>query len=209
MHLIVNKITGRVVDRTALNSVGGWVNYLSEDQALAQAAARTGLAPEALAAWPAPDREIAERLLRAPLEALAATLAEGRVTDVTVDPAWTPPPIEPTELALLREAVNRNLLASPHDRRWLEQKEEAKSEGIPWIKAHPAAGQAEAETAINGAIEAAFPGQPRVVSGAGIIASYAAEAQARGVIPAATYEALRDFIAATPESQLHKLLAKL
>ncbi len=137
-------------------------------------------------------------------------------TEVSPNPAWQPPAPPVDRLADLvakvdaaTEQVNGNILASPHDKRWLAQKNEAKSEGIAWVKAHPASTQTEAETAINAIIAAAFPAEPRVVSGGGLIVSYAVEAQARGIIAAATYEALRDFMVATPDKQLQKLLAKL
>ena len=148
---------------------------------------------------PAPD---------APLEFI--TLVDGQVA---VDPTWQPPaPPAPVDLAAKIEALEAvvagNLLASPHDRRWLQQKEAAKAFGIPWLKANPEAGQAQCEAAVQAHLESAFPGLPVVVSG-GVLLSYAAEAAARGYIPEASFEALRALVLAASDSQLNSMLKAL
>jgi hypothetical protein len=128
---------------------------------------------------------------------------------VAADPAWTPPAPPPDHIAELRRTVDRNILASEHDRRWLAQKEAAKRLGVAWIKAHPACAQAEAEAALTGLLAVEFPGEPLVASPAGVMASYALAAHSRGHIPSPTFESLRDLVAAASQDQLAQLLDKL
>ncbi|MFH1058922.1 MAG: hypothetical protein V1797_09640, partial [Pseudomonadota bacterium] len=124
----------------------------------------------------------------------------GQVVGIEPDPDWTPPEpapdpvqvrLEALEQAVARQeqAVAANLLASPHDRRWLAQKERAKLFGIAWLKAHPEASMEELAVAVETDLAEQFPGQPIVVS-AGIILSYAAEANARGYIPDSSFTSL-------------------
>ncbi|MFZ5585467.1 MAG: hypothetical protein ACOZHQ_06015 [Thermodesulfobacteriota bacterium] len=131
---------------------------------------------------------------------------------VGVDPAWTPPAPAPdpvqTRLAALEQTVAANILASPHDRRWLKQKERAKLFGISWLKAHPEASQAEFEAAVMADLAQAFLDEPLVVGG-GVILSYAAEAHARGYIPDPGFAALRDLIVVSGDDQLQAMLAAL
>jgi hypothetical protein len=97
---------------------------------------------------------------------------------------------------------------SPHDRRWLEQKEIAKEAGITYIKAHPDCTMDEMEAALRAEVAGQFPGEP-VVVGAGLIMSYADEAQKRGYIPEATWDALKALVANATEKQLRQMLNKL
>jgi hypothetical protein len=113
------------------------------------------------------------------------------------------------EVGQLSAVVSATLPVSEHDRRWLAQKEAAKRLGIAWIKAHPACTQAEAEEALAAALAAGLPGEPLVISPAGVIASYALAAHGRGYIPEANFTALRDLVAAASQEQLVQLLAKL
>ncbi|MFH1058754.1 MAG: hypothetical protein V1797_08760 [Pseudomonadota bacterium] len=138
---------------------------------------------------------------------------------VIVDPAYEPPEPQPDPVQVLLEALEQavarqeqavaaNLLASPHDRRWLAQKERAKLFGVGWIKANPACGQAGLETALAADLAQAFPDQPLVVA-AGVILSYAAEAHARGYIADPGFAALRDLIVASSEAELQAMLSVL
>jgi hypothetical protein len=206
MRLFIHQ--GSVFHRT-YNRVGDALWDPPLEQALARASAEHGIPAGEIMVYATADPAEAEALLNAPLAALLPTLAGGQVTGVAVNPVWAPPAPPPDPLAELKQIVDQNILASEHDRRWLAQKEAAKRLGIPWIKAHPAASQAEAEAALTAALAAEFPGEPLVASPAGVILSYAKAAQARGHIPEAGFAALRDLVAATPDSQLAKLLAKL
>ncbi|MFZ5586151.1 MAG: hypothetical protein ACOZHQ_09500 [Thermodesulfobacteriota bacterium] len=138
---------------------------------------------------------------------------------VIVNPAWTPPApaldpvqvrLEALEAAVARQeqAVAANLLASPHDRRWLAQKERAKLFGIGWIKANPEASMEELEAAVIADLASQFSGEPLVVSG-GVILSYAVEAAARGYIPDGSYESLRALVVAADADQIQAMLAAL
>jgi hypothetical protein len=143
---------------------------------------------------------------------LVATIAGGAVVEVAIDPDYTPPAPTPdpvqARLEALESAVAANLLVSPHDRRWLAQKERAKLFGIPWLRDHPEAGQQDLEAAVLADLAEAFPAQPLVVSG-GVIMSYAAEAAARGYIPDASFASLKGLILASSEQQLQAMLAAL
>ena len=151
-------------------------------------------------------------LIAAPLGSLVAVIEEGRVVGVIPDPAYTPPEPQPdptqVRLEALEAAVANNILASPHDRRWLAQKERAKIFGIPWLKDHPEATGADLEAAVLADLAATFPGEP-VVASVGVIQSYAVEAAARGYIPEATFEALRALVVASTPAQLQAMLAAL
>jgi hypothetical protein len=199
---------GTVFHRT-YNRVGDALWDPPLEPALDLASADHGVPAGEIMVYATTDPAEAEALLNAPLAALVPTLADGQVVSVAVDPAWTPPAPPPDPLAELKQIVDQNILASEHDRRWLAQKEAAKRLGIPWIKGHPAASQAEAEEALTTLLAAEFPGEPLVASPAGVILSYAKAAQARGYIPDPSFTALRDLVAAAPEAQLTKLLAKL
>jgi hypothetical protein len=139
-----------------------------------------------------------------------ATIQGDQVVGVALDPTWTPPAPAPDPLDELRSLVRGNILASDHDKRWLAQKEAAKAIAIPWIKANPTATQAEFQNAVFAALVDELPtGEPIVVNPGGIIASYALAAKERGLIAEATFIALRDFVVATTEKKLAKLLAQL
>lgn len=151
---------------------------------------------------------------------LRATIEAGAVVEVAIDPGYTPP--EPTPdpvqarlealeaaVKLQEQAVAANLLATAHDRKWLAQKETAKLVGIPYIQAHPECNQEEVEAAVVAALTAAYPGQAIVVSGPGIIQSYADEALARGYLGEASFPALRDLVAASTPAQVQTMLAVL
>jgi|GEM_PF-2410479 len=151
---------------------------------------------------------------------LVATIAGGAVVGVAIDPEYTPPEpapdpvqarLEALEAAvkLQEQAVAANLLATAHDRKWLAQKETAKLVGIPYIQAHPECSQEEVEAAVVAALTAAYPGQAIVVSGPGIIQSYADEALARGYLGEASFAALRDLVAASTPAQVQAMLAVL
>jgi hypothetical protein len=147
------------------------------------------------------------------LEGMEATFDnEGGLVGARLKSGFTPPDPAPSledHLAEIKAMVGKNLLASDHDKLWLAQKEVAKAEGIPWLKANPAATQEQFEAAVQGFIATDAPGDPMVVHPQGVIASYAKVAQTRGLISSATFEALRDFVVATPDKQLQKLLAQL
>ncbi len=133
--------------------------------------------------------------------------------EVVLDPAYEPPqPPQPVdilaEFAALKATLAANLLASPHDRRWLTQKERAKLFGIPWLQSHPEADQADLEAAIQAELAEAFPGEP-IVTGAGIIMSYAAEAASRGHIAEASFQALRDLVVGSSQAELQAMLSLL
>ncbi len=165
----------------------------------ANASKNSGVPAEEILLWSGP-----------PIEGkVVAIIADGTVVSAQPDLAWTPPPPPPDPLEELRRVVDQNILASEHDRRWLAQKEAAKRLGIPWLKANPAATLAETENALAGALMAEFPGEPLVVSPAGVILSYAKAARERGYIAEEGFTALRDLVAATPDNQLAKLLVKL
>lgn len=132
---------------------------------------------------------------------------------LSVDPAWSPPEAAaPVDLAAriadLEAVVAGNVLASVHDRRWLAQKERAKLFGIPWIQSHPEAGLADLEAAVLAELAEVFPGDP-IVTGAGIVMSYAAEAAKRGYIPEPSFEALRDLVVGASAAQIQAMLAVL
>ncbi len=137
---------------------------------------------------------------------------QGLLTGARLNPDFVPPsPAASLEsqVAELKQLVQANLLTSAHDKRWLEQKEAAKHLGIAWLKANPSASQTDFEAALATALAAEFPAAPMVINPAGAIASYALVALDWGLIADASFESLRDFVAATPETQLQKLLAQL
>ena len=220
MRFVVIIATGAVVHRTPLITQGGQMTVPSPESAIAAAAQATGLDSAGLVSWPAPDRETAEALLLVDLPELVATIEGGEVVSVAIDPDYTPPApapdpvqarLEALEAAvkLQEQAVAANLLATAHDRKWLAQKETAKLVGIPYIQEHPECSQAEVEAAVVAALTAAYPGQAIVVSGPGIIQSYADEALARGYLSEASFLALRDLVAASTPAQVQAMLAVL
>lgn len=180
---------------------------------------RPGFAPEEIAAIAAqhPGRAlfVREADLDTWPDAHAGWLVSmegGQVVGVEPDPGYTPsePAPDPVQARLeaLEAAVATNILASPHDRRWLAQKERAKLFGISWIKANPEAGQADLEAAVMADLAQQFPGEPLVVSG-GVVLGYAVEAAARGYIPDGSYESLRALVVAASADQLQAMLAAL
>lgn len=122
------------------------------------------------------------------------------------DPDYMPPdpPLDP--VAELKAAVDQNLMASPHDRRFLAQKEAAKTV-MWWIRENPDCTAGQVLTQVEAAIAAETPGEPVVVSGQGLLETYAHEAHQRGLIPAATWEALKALILASTPAQLTRMLA--
>lgn len=132
---------------------------------------------------------------------------------LTVDPSYSPPAPEPpvdlqAEMAELKAVVAANLLASPHDRRWLAQKEAAKGV-MAWMQANPACDQAQVEAQVAAAMQAATPGEPVVIAAAGLVQSYADEAARRGLVPAASFESLKALVLASSSEQLRQMLAVL
>ncbi|MFH1034301.1 MAG: hypothetical protein V1806_07315 [Pseudomonadota bacterium] len=160
-----------------------------------------------------------------PLNRLTATIVEGLVTGLEVDPAWQPPAPAPPEasvldgLAELAEVVANNVAASPHDKRFLTQKAIGK-QAIAWIKEHPACTAQEAEDHVMGLILAELPSQPVVPrlywehqgTAQGLAMSYLYEAIQRGYCPSDTplaWASLVGLIVATPEAQIAAWLRSL
>jgi len=144
---------------------------------------------------------------------LLATIVDGQVVGVTVDPDYVPPTPAPdpvqTRLAALEATLEQIPLNTPHNRRWLAQKERVKAAGIAYIQSHPACAQAELEQALAADLAAGLPGQPLVVNPAGVIQSYAEAAQTQGFIVEASFTALRDLVAASSAGQLQAMLQTL
>ena len=149
-----------------------------------------------------------------------ASIVDGQVVSVVIDPDYTPPEPEPDpvqeRLAALEATVKANVLASDHDKRWLRVKEFAKDVGVPWLKAHPTATEQELVDAVLAAAGAdAALGADETVSIAGehlarwLLATYAVEAKRRGYIPVASFEALRDLVVAASDKQIKQMLAAL
>jgi hypothetical protein len=148
---------------------------------------------------------------------LAALVADESGVSVAAD--WRPPVPVPNPIALLTEAVAKNLAASPHDKRFLTQKAIGK-QAIAWIKAHPTCSAQEAEDYIMEMILAELPGQPVVPKlywehlgvPQGLAMSYLHEAIQRGYVPADTpmsWQSLLVLILATPEEQIAAWLRSL
>ncbi|MFH1058929.1 MAG: hypothetical protein V1797_09675, partial [Pseudomonadota bacterium] len=202
MWVFAQKADGRVVyiSGVVTGSQGQLLPQPYEACLAAALMVNAGLTAEDLAALQVQDLAEAKRIDQMPEVARLGVMNQGELTGVELDPAYTPPAAEPdsmqVRLEALEQAVARqeqavatNLLASPHDRRWLAQKERAKLFGISWLKAHPEASMAELAVAVETDLAEQFPGQPIVVS-AGIILSYAAEANARGYIPDSSFTSL-------------------
>lgn len=152
-------------------------------------------------------------LIRADLASLVASIDNGQVVGVSVDPDYVPsasvPDPVPARLEALEAAVERIPLNTPHNRRWLAQKERVKAAGIAYIKANPGCAQAELEQALAAELAAGFPGEPLVVNPAGLVQSYAQAAWAQGFIAEAGFIALRDLVAASGASDLQAMLQSL
>lgn len=159
--------------------------------------------------WVTADPEIGEL----DQTSLAAVFENGQVVGVAIDPDYTPPTPVPdpvqARLAALESALEQIPLNTPHNRRWLAQKERVKATGIAYIQAHPACDQADLEQALAGDLASGFPGEPIVVSPAGVILSYADAATAQGFISEASFSALRDLVAASSPAQLQAMLQTL
>ncbi len=150
--------------------------------------------------------------------------------ELVVDPAWTPPeaaaPLDlAAEIAELKGVVAKNVPASPHDRRYLTDKEIGKTL-IPWLKANPTATVQEATNHVMPLILAELPGQPVIpplywewtdpatseVYPCGLAMSYLYEARERGYCPPETpltWEALVALVVATPEELIASWLRSL
>ncbi|KMY68483.1 hypothetical protein AAU61_02100 [Desulfocarbo indianensis] len=141
-----------------------------------------------------------------PAAQLLASIEEGHVVDVQADPAYAPPdpPLDPVEE--LTAVVSKNVLASPHDKRFLAQKEAAKSV-MWWIRENPDCAAAQVLAQVEAAIEAETPGEPVVVCAQGLMDTYAYEAHQRGLISADTWEELKALILASTPAQLMHMLA--
>ncbi len=213
MRLVVRITTGDVVYKTSLVTEGGQMTMPSAEAAMAAAVQATGLDPAELVSWPAPDRVTAEALLLADLASLVATIVDGQVVGVVIDPDYTPPAPTPDPVQARLEALEATLeqlpLNTPHNRRWLAQKDRVKATGIAYIQARPACEQAELEQALALDLAAGFPGEPLVVNPAGVILSYADAAAAQGFIGQASFAALRDLVAASSPAQIQAMLQTL
>lgn len=143
-------------------------------------------------------------------------LVEGRVT---IDPSWQPPapPVDP--LALLTQTIAENVASSPHDKRFMRQKEVGKK-AITWIREHPTCTPDEAETYVMDLVLAAIPGQPVIPKlyfeykgqPQGLAMSYLYEAIQRGYCPAGTpmtWQSIVGLIVGTPEEMLADWLISL
>lgn len=224
MWVFAQKTDGRVVYISGV-VIGSQGQLLPQPYDACLAAAlivNPGLAAENLATLQILDLADAKRIDQMPEAARLGVIEDEQLIGVELDPAYTPPADAPDLVAALAEkvqalsaavdrqeqAVAANLLVSPHDRRWLAQKERAKLFGIPWLREHPEAEQEALEAAVLADLAEAFPAQPLVVSG-GVIMSYAAEAAARGYIPDASFASLKSLILASSEQQLQAMLAAL
>ena len=171
-------------------------------------------------------------LIRADLASLAASIENGQVVGVTVDPDYTPPPPAPDPVRALREdvahlqqVVATTIPSSPHDRRYLTDKEIGKML-LPWLKANPSATVQQATDYVVPLILAELPGQPVIpplywewtdpatqeVHSFGLGMSYLYEARVRGYCPPETpltWEALVSLVVATPEEQIAAWLRSL
>lgn len=180
---------------------------------LAHCLAARGLHADEVWAWPVTDLETAKVITSVPLEALLATIVDSQVVGVTLDPNYTPPAPAPdpvqARLAALESALERIPLNTPHNRRWLAQKERVKAAGIAYIQAHPACAQADLEQALAAELAADFPGDPIVVNAVGVIQSYVDAALAQGFIAEASFPALRDLVAASSATQIQTMLQTL
>ncbi len=147
---------------------------------------------------------------------LVATIEDGQVVGVAIDPEYTPPapPADQTQvrLAALQAAVDLIPLNTIHNRRWIAQKTRAKTVGIAYIKTNPGADQATVSAAVLADLEAEFPMSAElgpVVVCPGILMSYAKSAAAAGFIAEATFENLRALIVASSNDDLVQMLAVL
>ena len=145
--------------------------------------------------------------------ALIPTIEGGEVVGVAPDPSYTPPAPTPDPMQVRLEAleavVERIPLNTPHNRRWLAQKERVKAAGIAHIQANPACSQAGLEQALAADLAGGFPDQPIVVSASGVIQSYAEAAAAQGFIATASFDALRDLVAGSSAAQIQAMLETL
>lgn len=156
----------------------------------------------------------------------------GQVVGIEPDPDWTPP--EPAQdplaalkgdVARLEETVKKTIPVSPHDKRFLAQKEIGKTI-IAWIKANPTCTPQEVEDRVMAQVLAELPGQPVVpklywewtdpatgqTSPQGLAMSYCYEAVVRGYLPPeapVTWPTLVQLIVATPEEQIAAWLRSL
>jgi len=232
MRLVVRGSTGTVVHRTPLTIMAGQMVMPSPEAAITTAAQATGLDPAELISWPAPDRQTAEALLLADLASLVATIEGGEVVGVTINPDYTPPAPAPdpvqalrADVAHLKQVVATTIPSSPHDRRYLTDKEIGKML-IPWLKANPSATVQQATNYVVPLILAELPGQPVIpplywewidpatqeVHSFGLGMSYLYEARVRGYCPPETpltWEALVSLVVATPEEQIAAWLRSL
>lgn len=142
-----------------------------------------------------------------------ATIVDGQVVEVAIDPDYVPPAPVPDPVQARLEALEATLeripLNTPHNRRWLAQKERVKAAGIAYIQAHPACAQVDLEQALAADLTAGFPGEPIVVNAPGVIQSYADTALAQGFIAEASFPALRDLVAASSPDQIQAMLQVL
>jgi hypothetical protein len=163
---------------------------------------------------------------------IVATIEDGQVVEVAIDPDYTPPAPAPDPVQALREdvahlqqVVATTIPSSPHDRRYLTDKEIGKML-IPWLKANPSATVQQATDYVVPLILAELPGQPVIpplywewtdpatqeVRAFGLGMSYLYEARVRGYCPPETpltWEALVSLVVATPEEQIAAWLRSL
>ena len=218
MWIFVDKISATVVANSGRTEYQGQLGHPPLEAALAAAAKETGLAAASLLPYAITEAALADRLLAA-WGGLTATVQDGQVTALGVDPAWQPPAPPPDPIQELAQVVARNVAASPHDRRFLVQKAIGK-QAVAWIREHPACAAQEAEDYVMGLILAELPGEPVVPKlywehqgiPQGLAMSYLHEAIRRGYCPADTplaWASLVGLIVATPGDQIDDWLRSL
>lgn len=232
MWIFVDKNNATVVANSGRSEYQGQLGHPPLEVAQANAAKETGLAAADLLPYPITEAAQADRLLAA-WGGLLATVQDGQVTAVIVDPAWQPPAPAPDPLAALMakvdantEAVARNVASSPHDKRGMTDKDIGKLI-IPKIKSNPAMTVDEALDEIVEMILAEIPGEPIIPTlwverprksnpaetvYMGLGPSYLFEAIKRGYCPATTpmtWDSLVGLIVATPEEQIAAWLRSL
>lgn len=234
MWVFAQKVDGRVVYISGVVT-GSQGQLLAQPYDACLAAAlmvNPGLAAEDLTALQVQDLAEAKRIDQMPEAARLGVMSQGELTGVELDPAYAPP--EPAQdplaalkgdVARLEETVRKTIPVSPHDKRFLAQKEIGKTI-IAWIKANPTCTPQEVEDHVMAQVLAELPGQPVVpklywewtdpatgqTSPQGLAMSYCYEAVVRGYLPPeapVSWPTLVQLIVATPEEQIAAWLRTL